>query len=100
MRGWSGRAVAQWRPRASKLGLKGLSDYHSNKIAVEAARWGASGPNKKGYSSRISTQKERELDNSSKPNGTRTKGIPPEKNTTDKKALLTLTPDNIAEGRR
>ncbi len=36
--GWSGRAVAQRRPRVSKLGLKGLSDYHSNEIAVEAAR--------------------------------------------------------------
>jgi hypothetical protein len=28
------------------LGLKGLSDYHSNETAVEAARWEASGPNK------------------------------------------------------
>ncbi len=47
MRGWSARAVAQWRPRVSKLGLKGLSDYHSNKIAVEAARWGPVGRIKK-----------------------------------------------------
>jgi hypothetical protein len=41
---WFGRAVAQRRPRASKLRLKGLSDYHSNEIAVEAARWEARGP--------------------------------------------------------
>jgi hypothetical protein len=44
--GWSGRAVAQLRPRVSKLELKGLSDYHSNETAVEAARWEASGLNK------------------------------------------------------
>jgi hypothetical protein len=30
--GWSSRAVAQRRPRVLKLGLKGLSDYHSNEI--------------------------------------------------------------------
>jgi hypothetical protein len=35
-------------------------------MAVEAARWGARGPNKKGYSHKISTQKG-ELDNSSMP---------------------------------
>jgi hypothetical protein len=35
--GWSGRAVAQQRPRVSKLGLKGPSDYYSNERAVEAA---------------------------------------------------------------
>ncbi len=40
---WSGRAAAQRRPRVSKLGLKGLSDYHSNEIAVEAARREARG---------------------------------------------------------
>jgi hypothetical protein len=34
--GWSSRAVAQQRPWVSKLGLKGLSDYHSNETAVEA----------------------------------------------------------------
>jgi hypothetical protein len=27
--------VAQWRPRVSKLQLKGLSYYHSNEISVE-----------------------------------------------------------------
>jgi hypothetical protein len=27
--------VAQWRPRVSKLQLKGLSHYHSNEISVE-----------------------------------------------------------------
>jgi hypothetical protein len=37
------RAVAQRRPRFSKLGLKGLSDYYSNEIAVEAARRGPVG---------------------------------------------------------
>ncbi len=42
--GWSGRAVAQRRPRVSKLGLKEPSDYHSNEIAVEAARRGAVRP--------------------------------------------------------
>ncbi len=40
---WSGRAVVQWRPRVSKLGLKGLSDYHSNEMAVEADRRGLVG---------------------------------------------------------
>jgi hypothetical protein len=57
--GWSGRAEAQWRPRVSKLRVKGLPDYHSNEIAAEAARWGANLPNKKGYSHGMSTQKER-----------------------------------------
>jgi hypothetical protein len=42
--------------------------------------------------------KKRELDNSSKPNRTRAKGCLPEKNTTHKKELLTLTPGNVAEG--
>ncbi len=32
--GWSGRAIAQQRSIVSKLGLKGLSEYHSNKIAA------------------------------------------------------------------
>jgi hypothetical protein len=41
--GWSGGAVAQQRPRVSKLGLKGPSNCHSNETAVEAARWGARG---------------------------------------------------------
>ncbi len=44
--GWSGTAIAEQRQRVSKLGLKGLSDCHSNKIAAEAARLGASGQNK------------------------------------------------------
>jgi hypothetical protein len=43
--------------------------------------------------------KKRELDNNSKPNRTRAKGSPPEKNTTSKKELLTLTPGNFADGR-
>jgi hypothetical protein len=42
-RSWSGRALAQRRPRVSKLGLKGLSDYHSDEIAVEPVRWEARG---------------------------------------------------------
>ncbi len=42
--GWSCRAAAQRRPRVSKLGLKGLSDYHSNEIAVKTARQEARGP--------------------------------------------------------
>ncbi len=37
----------------------------------------------------------RELGNSSKPSRTRAKGSPPEKNTTSKKELLTLTPGNM-----
>ncbi len=41
--GWSGRAAAQLRPRVSKLRAKGLSDYHSNEIAAEAARREARG---------------------------------------------------------
>jgi hypothetical protein len=45
--GWSGRAIAQRRPRVSKLGLKGLCDYHSSETAVKAARWEASGPTKR-----------------------------------------------------
>jgi hypothetical protein len=56
--GWSSRAVAQRRPRVSKLGLKGLSDYHYNETAVEAARRGTIGLDEKGYSHGISTQKE------------------------------------------
>jgi hypothetical protein len=43
--------------------------------------------------------KKRELDNSSKPNRTRARGSPPEKNKTCKKPLFTLTPGNVAEGR-
>ncbi len=45
--GWLGEAGAQRRPRVSKLWLKGLSDYHSNEMAVEPARREASGPNKR-----------------------------------------------------
>jgi hypothetical protein len=42
--------------------------------------------------------KKRELDNSSKPNQTRAKGRPLEKNTCSKKELLTLPPGKVAEG--
>jgi hypothetical protein len=54
---WWSRSSAE--AKSLKLGLKGLSDYHSNEIAVKAARRGASGLNKKCYSHGISTQKER-----------------------------------------
>jgi hypothetical protein len=50
-----------------------------------------------GYSTEYLLKK-RDLDNSSKPNRTRTKGSPPEKNTTNKKELLTLSPVNVEEG--
>jgi hypothetical protein len=53
------RAIAQQRPRVSIIGVRGLPNYHSNEIAVEAARLGSGGPYKKGYSHGISTQKER-----------------------------------------
>jgi hypothetical protein len=70
--------------------LKGLSDYHSDETAVEAARRGSCGPNKKGYSHKTSTQK-RELTSALSLTEQRAKGSPPEKNTTDKKKeLLTL----------
>jgi hypothetical protein len=41
--GWSGRAIAQRRPRVSKFGLKGTSDNNSNEIAPVAARREARG---------------------------------------------------------
>ncbi len=52
--GWSHRAVAQCRPRV----LKGLSDCYSNETAVEAARWEASGPNKRATLTRYLLKKE------------------------------------------
>ncbi len=52
-------AQAQQRTRVSKLRAKGLSDYHSSETVVEAARGGASGSNKRGYSHDIFTQKGR-----------------------------------------
>ncbi len=64
---------------------------------LEAARQGASGLNKRATLMEHLLKK-RELDNSSKLNRIRTKGSPPEKNTTTKKELLTLTPGNVAEG--
>jgi hypothetical protein len=54
--GWSGGAIAQRRPRVPKLGLKGPSDYHSNEIAVKAARWRGQRAKLKGYSHRESSQ--------------------------------------------
>jgi hypothetical protein len=95
--GWSGRVVAQRRPRVSKLGLKGPSGYYSNGIEVEVARWEASGPNKRATITKY-LFKERELDNSFNPNWIRAKGSLPEKNTAIRKELLTLSPGNVAEG--
>jgi hypothetical protein len=71
----------------------GTSDYYSSDIAL----WGGQWAKEKGYSHRISNKK-RELDKSFKPNQIRAKGIPPEKNTTIKKQLLTQSPGNVAEG--
>jgi hypothetical protein len=65
--GWLVRAIAQLRPRVSKLGLKGLSDYYISEIPVEAVRWEASGLNKRATPTNYLLA-ERELDNSSKPN--------------------------------
>ncbi len=96
--GWSCRPVAQRRPTVSKIGLKGLSNYHSNETVVEAARWGASGLNKRATLTEYLLKK-REPDNSSKPNWTRAKGSLPEKNTTSKNELLILTPGNVADWR-
>jgi hypothetical protein len=55
--GWSGRFEAQWRPRISKLRAKGLSDYHSNEIVVEAARWGPVGPIKRLVSRHVNSKR-------------------------------------------
>jgi hypothetical protein len=86
--GWSGRAVAQQRPKVSKLGLKRLSDFHSNEIAVEAASGGASEPNK-----RATLMKHLLKRTALSLTEERAKGSPPEKNITDKKKeLLTLAP--------
>jgi hypothetical protein len=41
--GCSGRVIAEQKPKVSKLGLKGLSDYHSNETTVEPTRRVASG---------------------------------------------------------
>ncbi len=53
-------------PRVSKLGLKGLSGYYTNEIAVEAARWGVTGLNKRATLTKHLIKKG-ELDNSCKP---------------------------------
>jgi hypothetical protein len=53
-------------PRVSKLGLKGLPDYYSNDIAVEAAQQEANGLNKRAIITKY--LQKRELDNSSKSN--------------------------------
>jgi hypothetical protein len=58
---------------------------------------GVIGPNKRATLTEYLLKK-RELGNSSKSNQTKAKGSPPEKNTTSKKELLTLTLGSIAEG--
>jgi hypothetical protein len=78
--GWSGRAVAQRRPRVSKLGLKGLSNYYSYEITVKAARRGDSGLDKRSTLTKYLLKK-RELHNSSKPNLIRAKGSSPQRKT-------------------
>ncbi len=98
--GWSGRAVAQWRPRVSKLGLKGLSDYHSNETAVEAARRGASGPNKRATLIKYLLKKE-SLKTALSFTEKGQKAARQMKSTLHKKEkLLTLTPGDVADGRR
>jgi hypothetical protein len=56
--GWSSRTEAQRMPRVSKLRAKGLPDYNSNEKVVEAARQGASGPNKGLLSWHVYSKKE------------------------------------------
>ncbi len=51
----------------SKLGLRGLSKYNLNEIAIESARGKASGLNKRATLTEYLLKK-RELDNSSKLN--------------------------------
>jgi hypothetical protein len=88
--GWSSRVVAQQRPRVSKLGQKGLSDYHSNEIAATAARWGGGQRAKLQDYSHREIYLRGELDNRSKPNRTRTKRSPPEKHFTAKRKSYSL----------
>jgi hypothetical protein len=73
--------VAQWRPRVSKLGLKGLFDYHSNEIAVKAARRGPVGQIKRLLFRNIYLK----LNNSTKLNPIKGKRQPAREKTTDKK---------------
>jgi hypothetical protein len=54
---WSSRAIAQWSPTVSKLGLKGPFHHYSNEIAGEVARRGPVAKFK-GYSHRKSSQEE------------------------------------------
>ncbi len=84
--GWSGRALAHRRPRVSKLRLKGLSDYHSNEPAVEAAILGPCGL-KKGYSHNMFTQKRR-AEKTALSLTERTKGDPPDERATDEVEII------------
>ncbi len=96
--GWSCRALAQQRLRFSKVGLKRLSDYHFNQTVVESARWGASVLNKRDTLTEYLLKKESRTTALSLTRH-RAKGSLPEKNTTVKKELLTLTLGNVADGR-
>jgi hypothetical protein len=87
---WSGRAGAQRRPRVSKLRAKGLSEYYSSETVVEAARHGASEPNKKA-TLMTCLLKKGELKSSSLLDRKGQKATRHRKSTTDKKKeLLTL----------
>jgi hypothetical protein len=96
--GCSSRAVAQLRLRVSKLGLNGLSDYHSNQTAVKAARLGPSGPKKRTTLTECLLKRQSWTIALSLIEQ-RAKGSPPEKNTTSKKNVLILAPGNVADMR-
>jgi hypothetical protein len=49
---WYNYSLAE--AKSLKIGLKGLSGYHSNEMAGEAARQGASGLNKRATLTKIS----------------------------------------------
>jgi hypothetical protein len=96
---WKSRSSAE--AKSLKIRVKGtvwLPWQWDRSRGSQTARRGDSRPNKRATLTEY-LLKNIELDNSSKPNWTRTKGSPPEKNTTSKKELLTLTLGNIAEGR-
>ncbi len=64
------------KDKSLKTRVKEPSNYHSNEIAVEVASQGPVGQFKALLSRKIYSR--RDLDNSSKPNQIRAKGIPPE----------------------
>jgi hypothetical protein len=91
--GWTGRAISQRRLRVSKLELKGLSDYHSNETAVQAARQETSGPNKR---TTLMTRllKKGELEKSSKHDWKGQKAAHHIKRTMDKKGRIAYSNSN------